>query len=110
MWYYTRHKLTIDDVPKSKEKTNQEIYEEIKEDDNMWYCFDWLDSLWEKVKGYNLEENMKEYSKKYPNKIFRIYWEWEENWDMWEEVFINGKSKREVAEIQIKKIDISELI
>ena len=92
MWYYTRHSLSIEDNP-TKEKSNQEIFEEIKADENIWYGFYELDEFWESIKGYDLEHNLKEFSKKYPNKIFRIKWEWEENYDIWEMVICNWKSK-----------------
>lgn len=111
MWYYTSHKLIIEDVPNSKDKTNEEIFEEIKLNDSMGYCFsEWLWEIGEKVKWYDLEKEMLEFSKQYPNKVFKLYWEWEEQWDIWQEFFVNGKSKREVAEIQVKEIDVMSLI
>jgi len=54
---------------------------------------------------YDHEENLKEYSKKYPNTVFHLSVEGEENGDMAQKYFKNGKMQICKAEITFPDYD-----
>jgi hypothetical protein len=56
-------------------------------------------------KWYKYEEEMKAYSKKYPNVTFILDGEGEESGDIWRAWFKNGKHYREDAKVQIAEFD-----
>jgi len=108
MWYYTNHKLSIETI-NTKEKTDQEIFEELLEEKDLWYAFSKLDSMWDDVKWYDIEEKILAFSKKYPNKLFKLYWEGEESDDIWEQHFLNWRTKKVEAQMILPKIKLDEL-
>ena len=91
MGYYTRYKLEI--IEGNDNVTNYE--KEISELANYYNCFD------DEIKWYDHQENMVEYSKKYPKVVFKLSGEGEERDDIWVEYYQNGKIQREKVEIKV---------
>ena len=63
----------------------------------------------EENKWYDWAEDMKEYSKLFPNILFTLNGEGEESGDFWAAYIKNGKMQEERAEIQIAPFDKSKL-
>jgi hypothetical protein len=108
MWYNTRHKLEIETIEIIID--NDEVFNSLKEsDEQAKSAFDELWEYWEEIKGYDLEVTIREFSKKYPNKIFTLNWEWEEQGDVWKQVFCNWKTKKVEAEMKLPDISLEDL-
>ena len=60
--------------------------------------------LWEDPEG-----DMKRYSKLHPNAIFQLHGEGEDNFDIWEKWFVNGKMQVCETKIAISPFDPSQL-
>lgn len=67
------------------------------------------DPFGEANKWYHHEEDMRAYSKKFPDVVFTINGEGEESGDVWVKYFKNGKMQKEVAEIQLAPFDEGKL-
>ena len=63
----------------------------------------------DRCKWYEHTEDMLRVSKKYPNVIFSLYGNGEENGDMWVEYFMNGKVQTERAVITYADFDPEKL-
>lgn len=61
------------------------------------------------MKWYDHEEELKEFSKKHPDKLFQLSVEGEENGDMSEKYFKNGKMQVCKAEISFPPYDENKL-
>lgn len=59
---------------------------------------------------YNYENEMKELSKKFPEALFKLHGEGEENGDIWDKYFKNGKMQVCKAAMTIPPYDESKLI
>ena len=102
MGYYTNFELTMH--PQPAEDLEVAIirdilalkYEidpaEVRLRDVEWFLSDSL-------KWYNHEEHMIEISKKYPNIVFVLHGEGEENGDIWNEYYCAGECERVDAQI-----------
>jgi hypothetical protein len=111
MWYYTSHKINIYDLNMKQHPKSQKIFGDICENEDVWYCFDsWYDNFWDAVKWYGLEDALKEVSNNYKDIVFYVEWEWEENWDLWKGIFLNGKFRNYPAIITYPTIDINEIL
>lgn len=62
------------------------------------------------IKWYNMKEDMKAYSTSYPNTLFCVYQEGEDNEDMVHYYFKNGKMQICPAIITFDKFDESKLV
>lgn len=80
MWYYTGHYLTI-------YQWGSELIKEFA--DYYWYDLEELDG--EPIKGYSISGDLKKFSKKHKESVFRLVCKWEE-WDQREEYFQNWES------------------
>jgi hypothetical protein len=96
MGYRTYHSLTVYDNKLTyldKETVEHEMliskfvnkYDGLDEEESNFSIFE------QEEKWYDHEKNMKEYSLLYPDLIFKIHGDGEENEDFWDEYFKNGK-------------------
>ena len=60
-------------------------------------------------KWYTHQEDLKEFSKKYPDVLFVLSGEGEENKDIWQLYVKNGKSKKVMAVITFPEVAINKL-
>ena len=63
----------------------------------------------EEIKWYKHREEMKTYSKKYPDLIFKLSGEGEESGDIWNEYYQDGKMQFCKAKIVFDEFDASKL-
>jgi len=99
MGYYTRYELEILDGDDNVTDYSKEISEESGYSD----CFE------DTIKWYNHKQEMEDYSKKHPDTLFKLTGEGEDQPDMWEEYFKNGKSHRIVGQVVFEEFDIKSL-
>lgn len=63
----------------------------------------------EECKWYNHEDELKNFSKKYPAYVFTLKGEGEESGDIWVKYFLNGKQQTANAKIIFDPLDINRL-
>jgi hypothetical protein len=100
MGYYTTFRLSIELVD-GKQLTKQESdtfkaellvkYEASEHYDQDGYLAYMLEKYPDSSKWYDHEDDMREFSKLYPNVVFRLEGEGEEAGDVWCKFFQNGK-------------------
>lgn len=67
-------------------------------------------TLWEEsVKWYDHEKDMRDFSRKYPEVVFELSGEGEENGDIWKAYFKNGKMQRCKAIITFDSFDEAKM-
>lgn len=91
MGYFTTYDVEITDKEMNYVDDDRKIHQEIQTE------FDVI--FGEESKWYDYEENMKEFSKKYPDLIFTIHGNGEGNNDIWREYFLNGESQHTEAQL-----------
>lgn len=99
MGYYTRHELEILEGNDYATPYKQEISELA----DYGYCFE------DEIKWYHHTEDMLKYSKKHPNTLFKLTGEGEEQPDMWQEYYKNGKFHRIVGVMVFEEFNIESL-
>jgi hypothetical protein len=99
MGYYTYYKLEI--VSGNDSTTDYE--KEIGELSGYRNCFE------ESIKWYEHEKDMRQYSLKHPNTLFKLSGEGEESGDLWQEYYLNGKMQLVTAQIVFDDFDESKL-
>lgn len=96
MGYYTHYELT--------HNSKKEIIS-----DNNEYIEALLTDQLEECKWYEHEEEMREFSKKYPKVRFTLKGEGEESGDLWEKHFLNGKMQVCKAKITFERFSRKKL-
>src|SRR5262245_45176353 len=105
MGYYTKYKLEVEtDNPLEIESMKY-----ILTDISGWNQDSVFDGYGDGQKWYDHENDMKELSRRYPDAVFHLHGEGEENEDIWEKHFKNGKTKVCKAQIVIAPFDPKEL-
>lgn len=102
MGYYTRYNLTATEWP--EELTN---YLRSNEDD--FYPIEEDGTLKDSATWYNHEKYILELSKVFPEIRFTLSGEGEDNEDIWEKHFLNGKMQLCKAQITIPPFDMEKL-
>lgn len=105
MGYNTRFNLTI----LEGDKTVNEIMKENEDFDGLHYAIDDNGESIETVKWYNHSEDMIKLSKKYPDIVFSLKGDGEEQGDSWYKYFKNGKVQECRAKITYDPYDEKEL-
>lgn len=62
------------------------------------------------IKWYNHDEDMKNFSKKYPDIVFELSGSGEDPGDMWVCYYQNGKMQYEPAKISFDPFDVDKLV
>jgi len=121
MGYLTSFKLEIiqpeskiDDfervLPKSQVPEQRQIIEMLRSKyENAKFSLDENGNTRESYTWYNYQDDLKEFSKNFPTMIFKLNGEGEENGDIWEAYFKNGKMQLCEARITFDKYDESKL-
>ena len=97
MGYYTRYELTAN-------PDAQLVWDAVKENENINYAVGEDGHSGESCKWYKNEDDMVEFSKKFPSVTFRLHGEGEEAGDLWDKYFRNGKKQICKAVITIPKM------
>ena len=103
MGYYTAYNLVIqngdDSLIETFRKENENANYALNEDgDTLEYC-----------KWYNHEEDLKNFSAKYPEVVFILEGDGEESGDMWKKYFQNGKCQTANAHITFEEFNPDKL-
>lgn len=98
MGYYTQHELEVTptdfDINHKGEISRISKYSDCFEDEIKWYSH---------------EKDMRLYSRMYPELLFKLLGEGEENGDLWVEYYKNGKMQRCKAQIVYAEFNEMEL-
>lgn len=109
MGYSSVHAVTVKKVNPSAEKTEEEVFAELKANDDIGYAIgesngengDWF-------KAYDLESNLLYISLEYPEFSFLLNREWEDGWDITDTLFYCGRKKTKWL-LPIPEITLDEL-
>lgn len=99
MGYLTRFKIDVSS--KNLEHGYKNWEDEIGQDSE--YESSWI--FEDDVKWYGHEEDMRQFSKKYPEVLFILSGEGEESGDLWKKYFQNGKMQRAESKITYEEFD-----
>lgn len=102
MAYYTVFNLTVD-------PENNDIIEDFRKNPNAEMALTAEGDPNEEAKWYNSDEDLINFSLKYPNHLFTLEGVGQENGDMWRLYCQNGKFKRLAVEIKWPDFDLSML-
>lgn len=116
MGYDTRYSLTADLMIGSRSTKlydNEPLQAAIKDlvtaNAEAAYVLNEDGSSEEAGKWYEHEDEMKNFSREYPGILFTLHGEGEENEDVWNKYFLNGKVQVAKAKFQIAPFDIKKL-
>lgn len=105
MGYYTAHELEI------ISGDHHSIIEQLRQEcENARFALDEDGNTQESCKWYECDEEMKEFSKKYPDAIFVMSGEGEEAGDLWKTYYKNGKMQHCEAVITYEHFDETKLV
>lgn len=99
MGYYTKYSVVI--TPDS-----EEIRQHIEDDYALGYA---LRDSGDSCKWYDHEADMRELSRKFPEALFELTGEGEDNGDLWRKYFRNGKMQSCPAQITYEPFDEAKL-
>ena len=106
MGYYTSFELRV--VPELTDEMGEYI-ENNPED--KFYAIDGDGNTNDSCKWYDHDDDMEEFSAKFPGSLFILSGNGEENGDMWRSYYINGKKVKHVkAQIVFEEVDEQELL
>lgn len=114
MWYYTSHYLSIEDnewTHVSNDDYDKIMGDMLSEDNIDKYP----DLAWafqnpgEATKSYDLESELREFSKSYPDLVFVVTWYGEDQPDMWVMKVHDWKSLMKEAQVVFPEISLDEL-
>jgi len=109
MGYYTRFELKITE-PKNSTLTEESIIPEFrKKYECAKYALSEEGYTEEPCKWYECEDELKEFSKSYPEHLFLLEGEGEESGDIWKLYVKNGKCQRASAQVTFDEYDESKL-
>ncbi len=104
MGYLTEYNLKIKGVDTS------EVVKHLREhSEHAFYAIDENGDYASETKWYEHENEMKEFSSQYPNAIFKLSGEGEQNGDIWKKYFKDGKMQIARAIIIFEDYDESKL-
>ncbi len=82
----------------------------VDECENANYAIDADGNAQESCKWYKSEEDMKAFSKKHPEALFRLDGEGEDSDDLWQQYWRNGKCQNIPAEITYAPFDETKMV
>lgn len=92
------------------ERNIKDVLEQVREDFvGLDYAVDENGETSEGVKWYNHEVDMKYLSVEFPDEVFVLYGEGEDNEDVWYKYFKNGKMQHCYAKVTFDEFDENEL-
>lgn len=104
MWYYTNFRLDI-------QPYDAWIIEDLRDNvESADYALDVSGDTYHSCIWYDHEEDLKNFSLLYPDTLFMLTGEGEENKDLWKLYVKNGKSKKVKAIISFPPVNPSDLV
>lgn len=111
MGYYTQYGLDIIQAPGySRDEANNLIRQFRKESEGAHYAIDDDGRCDESCKWYDHEKDLKAFSLKHPNVLFKLEGTGEDSGDVWELYMQAGHSKLCKAKLVFEKFDHSKLL
>lgn len=104
MGYYTYYSLEV-----IGEDTENVIKELRSENDNAEYAFTESGDSYDSLKWYDYEKDMRSFSTRFPDLIFKLSGEGEEPGDLWIRYFKNGKMQYSKAIITYEPFNEGKL-
>lgn len=90
--------------------SEKNFWEDIESHESLYYAVGYSGKGVESCKWYECEDDMVEISKSYPELIFKIHGEGEENTDIWDAYFKNGKKQVHKAVITIAPLNENDWV
>jgi hypothetical protein len=111
MGYYTCYELEVNTEDNLATHPNSsEIIARLREEnENAFYALDEEGAIQEDAKWYDSEEEMKDFSTKYPDVLFILHGDGEGSDDYWCFYFRNGKAQFAKGRIEYDEFDESKL-
>lgn len=121
MGYYTNYKLSILNKDKPDYDKLNTFIEQNKDNESeelpngkvlsypLNYLLELFDEGSEPTKWYDHEDDMKEFSRMFPNLVFELSGEGEESGDIWKKYFRDGKMQKCEAKIIFDSFDETKL-
>lgn len=107
MGYYTFHTLSILNADEGMEG---QIIEEFREEcEEAEYALEDDGSGTQSTKWYDSDRDVARFSRKYPELIFKLHGEGEENDDLWNRYFVDGQMQVCEAKITYDEFDPAKL-
>lgn len=103
MGYYTSYELEINKGDGSV------ITNLLAENEDAAYAIGENGESKEESKWYNHEKDLRDFSKKHPDTLFKLIGEGEESGDIWHEYYLDGKMQRCKAELVFDDYDENKL-
>lgn len=93
----------LDDLISSAIRTAQD------KDSDFMYAIDPEGESVDSCKWYQHEEEVREFSKQFPDVLFTLSGAGEESGDIWKQYFVNGKSQYTKAKLVFEDFDLAKL-
>jgi hypothetical protein len=107
MGYYSYYKL---EVSGNSGEYTEKIIEQLRDwSEDAEYALDEEGQCMQEEKWYEADNELKEFSKHYPDRLFTLWADGEESDDQSVTYFKNGKMQKEVAKITFNPFDESKL-
>ena len=122
MGYYTKFSLSVEEGSCNARDVAKYMLKEIADKEKFYPFEDCLEDIFEEIsEGADLEfngngswrkheEEMVELSERYPNVVFKLHCEGEEQGDVWDKYFLNGFMQTRRAKVEIPPFDREELL
>jgi len=107
MGYFTDYKLEIHQDPKNQTDEIEKYFTADENEDEYWYNL--LDGACDSMKWYNHDDDMLHISRLWPDVVFRLEGNGEENWDWWVKYYKNGKMQTCRSKITFGEFDEQKL-
>ncbi len=108
MGYCTAHKLSVTDL---QQETQFPMIAQLfrVENDDAKYALEEDGGTGEECKWYDADRDLKDFSKKHPNKLFILSGEGEDSGDIWTNYYVNGKVQQTKAVITFDDFNMNKL-
>lgn len=106
MGYETRYSLEIQDADNRQfSAQSSDIIAELRQAEYLEFALDDDGSCRNSCKWYEHEEDLRAFSKRYPDKLFVLNGEGEEPKDLWRKYFLAGQCQAVKAKIEFPEFD-----
>lgn len=109
MGYRTTFTLEITEMPDERTTPDDALAELLATNEEAAYCLDDEGQPKESGKWYDHTDHLREFSKRHPHLLFKLSGEGEENDDIWDEYYLNGKVQQAKATIMKPPFDPEQL-
>lgn len=110
MGYYTRYELEIFKCEGNNvDEITEQTVDKLDEKNIINYALDENLCTYDEAKWYDHDEDMRKISSEIRDVVYKLHGEGEENGDVWDKYYLNGKSQHCYATMVIEKFDETQL-